>query len=61
VVLLPGTCLALFVGQAVLYNGLVFNLGTLLTTVYGVSAAAVPLFIIIRSAICWVCSRWDAV
>jgi MFS family permease len=40
-------CLALFVGQAFLYNGLVFNLGTLLTTFYGVSAATVPVFIII--------------
>jgi MFS family permease len=40
-------CLALFVGQAFLYNGLVFNLGTLLTTFYSVSAATVPVFIII--------------
>jgi MFS family permease len=40
-------CLSLFVGQAFLYNGLVFNLGTLLTTFYGVSAATVPVFIII--------------
>jgi MFS family permease len=40
-------CLALFVGQAFLYNGLVFNLGTLLTTFYGVSAATVPVFIIV--------------
>jgi MFS family permease len=40
-------CLALFVGQAFLYNGLVFNLGTLLTTFYGVGAATVPVFIII--------------
>jgi MFS family permease len=40
-------CLALFVGQAFLYNGLVFNLGTLLTTFYGVAAATVPVFIIV--------------
>jgi MFS family permease len=40
-------CLSLFVGQAFLYNGLVFNLGTLLTTFYKVSAASVPVFIII--------------
>lgn len=40
-------CLALFVGQAFLYNGLVFNLGTLLTTFYAVSAATVPVFIIV--------------
>ena len=40
-------CLALFVGQAFLYNGVVFNLGTLLTTFYKVSAASVPVFIII--------------
>jgi MFS family permease len=40
-------CLALFVGQAFLYNGLVFNLGTLLTTFYKVSAPTVPVFIII--------------
>jgi MFS family permease len=40
-------CLALFVGQAFLYNGVVFNLGTLLTTFYGVSAATVPVFIIV--------------
>jgi hypothetical protein len=40
-------CLSLFIGQAFLYNGLVFNLGTLLTTFYGVSAATVPAFIIV--------------
>jgi MFS family permease len=39
--------LALFVGQAFLYNGVTFNLGTLLSTFYGVTAATVPLFIII--------------
>ncbi|MGI8505227.1 MAG: MFS transporter [Solirubrobacteraceae bacterium] len=40
-------CLSLFVGQAFLYNGLTFNLGTLITTFYGVSAATVPVFIIV--------------
>lgn len=39
--------LALFVGQAFLYNGITFNLGTLLSTFYGVSAALTPAFIII--------------
>lgn len=37
---------ALFVGQAFLYNGITFNLGTLLSTFYGVSSGMVPLFII---------------
>jgi len=39
--------LALFVGQAFLYNGVTFNLGTLLTTFYGVASGIVPLFIAI--------------
>ncbi len=43
-------CLALFIGQAFLYNGIVFNLGTLLTTFFAVSAAAVPIFTIIYAA-----------
>ena len=38
---------ALFVGQAFLYNGVTFNLGTLLSTFYSVSSGMVPLFIII--------------
>ena len=37
--------LALFVGQAFLYNGVTFNLGTLLSAFYGVSSGMVPLFI----------------
>lgn len=41
--------LALFVGQAFLYNGVTFNLGTLLTGFYDVSSGMVPLFIIIWS------------
>jgi MFS family permease len=40
-------CLSLFVGQAFLYNGVTFNLGTLMSTFYGISAAVVPVFIII--------------
>ena len=39
--------LALFVGQAFIYNGVTFNLGTLFTTFYDVSSAVVPVFIII--------------
>ncbi|MHB1555489.1 MAG: MFS transporter [Acidimicrobiales bacterium] len=40
-------CLALFIGQAFLYNGVTFNLGTLMTTFYGVGAAVVPVFFIV--------------
>ncbi len=40
-------CLALFVGQAFLYNGITFNLGTLMTTFFGVSSAIVPVFLIL--------------
>src|ERR1700739_1353702 len=39
--------LALFLGQAFLYNGVTFNLGTLLSTFYGVPSAKVPLFFIL--------------
>ncbi len=39
--------LALFVGQAFLYNGITFNLGTLFSTFYGVSSSYVPVFIIV--------------
>jgi MFS family permease len=39
--------LALFVGQAFIYNGVTFNLGTLFTTFFGVSSSIVPVFIII--------------
>ena len=38
---------ALFIGQAFLYNGVTFNLGTLLSGFYGVDAATVPLFYIL--------------
>ena len=37
--------LALFVGQAFIYNGVTFNLGTLLNTFYGVASGLVPIFI----------------
>ncbi|MGH9296427.1 MAG: MFS transporter, partial [Acidimicrobiales bacterium] len=40
-------CFALFVGQAFIYNGVTFNLGTLMSTFYGVGASIVPIFIII--------------
>lgn len=40
-------CVSLFVGQAFLYNGLTFNLGTLMTGFFGISAATVPVFLII--------------
>ena len=39
--------LALFIGQAFLYNGVTFNLGTLLSGFYGVPSAKVPLFFIL--------------
>src|SRR5580693_6581252 len=39
--------LALFTGQAFLYNGVTFNLGTLLSGFYGVDAGRVPLFYIL--------------
>ncbi|EWT06106.1 MFS transporter [Intrasporangium chromatireducens Q5-1] len=38
---------ALFVGQAFLYNGVTFNLGTLLGTAYHVPSSRVPLFFIL--------------
>jgi MFS family permease len=42
---LLGFCL--FVGQAFIYNGITFNLGSLFTTFFGVASATVPVFIII--------------
>ena len=42
--------LALFVGQAFLYNGVTFNLGTLYTTFFKVSSSFVPVFIIVFAA-----------
>ncbi len=42
--------LALFVGQAFLYNAVTFNLGTLLNSFYGVSSGVVPAFFIVWAA-----------
>jgi MFS family permease len=39
--------LALFIGQAFLYNGVTFDLGTLYTTFYKVSSSTVPVFLIV--------------
>jgi MFS family permease len=39
--------LALFIGQAFLYNGVTFNLGTLLSGFYAIPSATVPLFYIL--------------
>ena len=39
--------LALFIGQAFLYNAFTFNLGTLLSTFYGVASGTVPLFFVV--------------
>ncbi|WP_462166906.1 MFS transporter, partial [Frankia sp. AiPs1] len=38
--------LALFIGQAFLYNAFTFDLGTMLTTFYDVSSSAVPVFLV---------------
>jgi hypothetical protein len=39
--------LALFIGQAFLFNAFTFNLGTLLGTFYGVASGTVPLFFVV--------------
>ncbi len=39
--------LSLFVGQAFIYNGVTFNLGTLFHTFYGVSSSFVPVYVIV--------------
>jgi MFS family permease len=39
--------LALFIGQAFLYNAFTFNLGTLLGTFYGIASGMVPMFFIV--------------
>ena len=39
--------LALFIGQAFLYNAVTFNLGTLLSDFYGVASGIVPAFFIV--------------
>ncbi|MDQ6856770.1 MAG: MFS transporter [Candidatus Dormibacteraeota bacterium] len=42
--------LALFVGQAFLYNGVTFDLGTLYATFYNVTSSFVPVFLIVFAA-----------
>lgn len=42
--------LALFIGQAFLYNAVTFNLGTLLNGVYGIASGVVPAFFIVWAA-----------
>ncbi|MGN6798027.1 MAG: MFS transporter [Gaiellaceae bacterium] len=42
--------LALFIGQAFIYNGLTFNLGDLFSTFYSVSSGFVPVYIIVFAA-----------
>ncbi|MGH7722159.1 MAG: MFS transporter [Candidatus Dormibacteria bacterium] len=42
--------LALFIGQAFLYNGVTFDLGTLYTTFYKVTSSFVPVFLIVFAA-----------
>jgi MFS family permease len=39
--------LALFIGQAYIYNGVTFDLGTLLSTAYGISSSTIPIFFIL--------------
>ncbi len=43
-------CLSLFVGQAFIYNGITFNLGTLMTKFFGVSSGSTPVFLIMYAA-----------
>jgi MFS family permease len=43
-------CLALFVGQAFLYNAITFDLGTILTTYFKVASGSVPIFLVIFAA-----------
>ena len=51
--------LALFIGQAFLYNAVTFNLGTLLSDFYGVASGIVPAFFVVWAAsnfagpVCW--------
>jgi MFS family permease len=40
-------CLALFIGQAFLYNAITFDLGTILTTYFKVASGAVPYFLVL--------------
>ncbi len=43
-------CLALFVGQAFLYNAITFDLGTILNTFFKVGTSAVPYFVLLFAA-----------
>jgi MFS family permease len=43
-------CLALFLGQAFIYNAVTFDLGTIFTKYFGVSSSFVPVFFIIFAA-----------
>jgi MFS family permease len=43
-------CLALFLGQAFLYNAITFDLGTILSTYFSVASGAVPFFLVIFAA-----------
>jgi MFS family permease len=43
-------CLALFLGQAFLYNAITFDLGTILSTYFGVASGTVPLFLVAFAA-----------
>ena len=42
--------LALFIGQAFMYNAVTFDLGTILTKFFGVGSGAVPVFMVIFAA-----------
>ncbi|MDT7705569.1 MAG: hypothetical protein QOG20_1176 [Pseudonocardiales bacterium] len=42
--------LALFIGQAFLYNAVVFDIGTLLSRFFGVSSSSVPLYMVLFAA-----------
>ncbi|MGH8987852.1 MAG: MFS transporter [Acidimicrobiales bacterium] len=43
-------CLALFIGQAFIYNGITFNLGTLMSKFFGISSGITPVFLILYAA-----------
>jgi MFS family permease len=42
--------LALFIGQAFMYNAVTFDLGTIITRYFGVSSSAVPTFMVVFAA-----------
>lgn len=43
-------CIALFVGQAFIYNGITFDLGTLMSKFFHVAAGVTPVFLILYAA-----------